>query len=294
MNSAIYRGWVRHRRFAPTTHSFSYRVLMLLLDLDEVDFLSQRIRLFSTTRRTPIQFHRTDYWGNPTLPLKAAILDLVQERTGCRPGGPVKLLTQPRMWGIGFNPISVYYCYGMDGASLEATVAEVTNTPWGDRCCYVLPGNPARRALTTTFEKSMHVSPFMAMNQRYHWRSRPPGNTLAVHIESREQGETNFDATLSLRRQPLTSTSLASCVVMYPLVTAKVIAAIHWEALRLFVKGVPVHPHPGKNPLRTSPHEPLRTSTDRACSTSAAETGVAPQGEKTLSSHNYTSLETLP
>jgi DUF1365 family protein len=158
----------------------------------------------------------------------------------------------------------------------------------------VLPGNPTQGALTTTFEKTMHVSPFMTMNQRYHWRSRRPGNTLAVHIESREQGETNFDATLSLRRQPLTSTSLASCVAMYPLVTAKAITAIHWEALRLYVKGLPVHPHPGKHPSRSVPHQLLRTSADRASSACAAKAGVVAREEETLSSHNRTSLETLP
>jgi DUF1365 family protein len=269
-------------------------MLMLLLDLDETDSLSQRIRLFSTTRPAPVQFRRSDHWGNPSRPLKDAVQDLVQARTGARPMGPVRLLTQPRCWGIVFNPISIYYCYGPDGESLQATVAEVTNTPWGERHCYVLPEDPNRRSCAATFSKALHVSPFMAMNQEYRWRSRPPGNTLAVHLESREHGETKFDATLSLRRQPLTSVALASCLAAYPFATAKVIAAIHWQALRLFVKGLPVYPHPARTRTRAPTRKPSRMSMDRDhAATGPDATAAQPAGE-TPSGRDRTSLETQP
>ena len=245
MNSAIYRGWVRHRRYAPRSHAFTYRMFMLLLDLDETQALSRNLPLFGTQDRAPVRFRRSDHWGDPAQPLKESILDLVEARIGTRPKGSVRLLTQPRVWGIGFNPISVYYCYGGNPDALEAVVAEVTNTPWRERMCYVLPGAEPGQSLAATFDKAMHVSPFMPMDQQYRWRGRRPGKRLAVHLESHEQGELRLDATLSLQRLPLTSANLASCLVVQPLSTVKVTAAIHWEALRLVLKRVPFHPHPG-------------------------------------------------
>lgn len=243
MNSAIYRGWVRHRRFQPRDHAFTYRMLMLLLDLDELEHLGNRIRLFSTSGRKPVQFRRSDHWGDPATPLKQCVLDLVEMRTGLRPAGPVRLLTQPRFWGVGFNPLSVYYCHGADG-EVVATVAEVTNIPWGERCCYVLPNASGQRTLCATFDKAMHVSPFMPMDQHYCWRSRRPGKTLAIHLESRTGNATTLDATLSLRRQALTNRNIAACLLAYPFSTARVVAAIHWEALKLFAKGTPYYPRP--------------------------------------------------
>ncbi len=292
MNSAIYEGWVRHRRFSPRPHAFTYRMLMLLLDLDEIGALAANLRLFGTQKWAPVQFRRSSYWGDPARPLKNTILDLVESRTGERPGGAVRLLTQPRFWGIGFNPISVYYCFGADGKALEATVAEVTNTPWGEKHCYVLPASSERGALSSNFAKKMHVSPFMPMTQRYRWRGRRPSETLAVHLESFEQGRKKLDATLSLKRKTLTSIALASCLARHPLSTAKVVVAIHWQALRLLVKGVPVHPHPSSQPQTGSTTYPDRAESSEAAPTTSATTNISRRSRRTRNNTISSNLET--
>lgn len=188
--------------------------------------------------------------GDPEHPLDEAVRDLVWQHTGRRPEGPVRLLTHLRYLGYCFNPVSFYYCYHQDGEALSAIVAEVNNTPWGERHCYVLdtldqPGGtqPWRHSP----EKMMHVSPFMPMDIDYEWRFSAPGELLSVHIENHRQGEKLFDATLRLRRCEITGASLARVLIQYPLMTFRVIFSIHWQALRLWLKRVPVFDHPGKH-----------------------------------------------
>lgn len=248
MNSAIYEGWVRHRRLAPVAHDFRYALYMLYLDLDELDDVFRGRWLWSAKRRAPIRFRREDHLGDPRQDLRESVRDLVERETGRRPGGPIRLLTHPAYLGYGFNPVSFYYCYGNAAEALEAIVAEVNNTPWGERHPYVMrwrAGEP-RRVRRFEFDKAFHVSPFMPMSQRYVWRYAPPGERLFVHMENHEGGARLFDATLVMRRTPLTGGALARVLVQYPLMTAKVIAAIHFEALRLWLKGTPIHTHPAK------------------------------------------------
>jgi DUF1365 family protein len=242
VRSALYEGTIRHRRFAVREREFRHRLALLYVDLDELpDLLGGRL-----VARWPglVRLRRADYLGDPAVPLAGAVRALVAERTGADPGGAVRLLTQPRTLGGCFNPVSFYYCFGPDGERLDAVVAEVTNTPWGDRHAYVLPRGGDGPVLDGGFDKALHVSPFMAMDQRYAWRATRPGATVSVHIASSEDGAPAFDATLALRRAPLTRRSLARFTARYPAATLRGLALIYGHAAALWLRRVPVHPRP--------------------------------------------------
>lgn len=239
MRSCLYRGWVRHRRFTPRRHEFRYSLFMVYLDLQELDTVFRGRWLWSTGRAALAWWRRADYPGDPARPLHEWVRDLVFERTGQRPTGPIGLLTHLRYLGYGFNPISVYYCFDPTGERVETMVAEVTSTPWGERCHYVLSTRPGER-----FAKQMHVSPFLPMDLHYRWYANDPGERLHVHLNVQREEERQLDATLSLNRQPITTASLAGALLAFPWMTGKVIAAIHWEALRLWLKRVPVYHKP--------------------------------------------------
>jgi DUF1365 family protein len=249
MHSAIYHGWLEHRRLAPRPHSFRYRLFMLYLDLAELDRVFSG-RWFWSTRRTALaRFERRDHFGDPAQPLDDSVRDLVGERTGRRPSGPVRLLTHLRYFGYVFNPVSFYYCFDAADRALEAVVAEVNNTPWGERHCYVLrPAVPGASWLRAHSAKAMHVSPFHPMDLDYDWRLSTPGKALAAHMGLRParslEAAPIFSATLALQRRSIGSMELAGVLLRFPFMTARVIGAIHWEALRLWLKGVPVHDHP--------------------------------------------------
>lgn len=246
--SAIYTGRVRHRRHLPRAHAFEYGVAQLLLDLDEVDAVFERRWLWSVDRRNLAEFRRSDYLGDPERPLSDAVRDCVAEGTGERPGGPVRLLTHLRYGGHVFNPVSFYYCHGDDGR-LHSIVAEITNTPWRERHAYVLPCDDASRRGDVhrfAFDKAFHVSPFLPMARRYGWRLTDPGDALRIHMDVGGDGGKEFDATLVLERRALDGPTLARCLLRYPLMTIKVVAAIHWQALLIWLARNPVYDHPRK------------------------------------------------
>lgn len=246
-HSAIYEGWVRHRRFRPARHHFGYRLFMMYLDLDELPGLFDRRWLWSARRPNLACFRRADHLGDPHLPLDECVRQLVGDRIGRRPQGPIRLLTHLRYWGYGFNPVSFYFCFDRADRGLETVVGEVNNTPWGEQHCYVLHRGMNRGRAPHKcyrFSKAFHVSPFMGMKQDYTWRFTAPGERLCVRMDNRENGDRLFDATLFLRRREIGARSLARVLAQYPLMTVKVIGAIHWQALRLWLKRCPVYPHP--------------------------------------------------
>ena len=252
MNSAVYTGIVRHRRLKPAGHAFSYKVFMAYLDLDELPRLFERVPGWSARRPALARFRRSDFLGDPSRPLKEAVYDRVEEETGERPSGPVRLLANLRYFGYIMNPISCYYCFAEDGETLQYLVAEVTNTPWNERHSYVLRADPDADWLRTDFAKGFHVSPFHPMEMQYHWRSNTPAEKLVLHLGLSEAGNDVFDATLSLERHEATRGSLLRHLARYPFMTAKVGAAIYWQALRLWLKGVPFHTHPELEPARAN------------------------------------------
>jgi DUF1365 family protein len=247
MNSAIYAGAVRHRRLRPVPHAFTFRLFMMYLDLDEVPAALDGRWLWSARRAAPAWFRRADYHGDPALPLGEAVRQTVAQHTGARPGGPIRLLTHLRYYGYCFNPVSIYYCFDERDTRVEAILAEITNTPWNERHAYVLPRTPAMNGVMRfRFDKAFHVSPFMPMDQRYDWRFSPPGRRLAVHMENTDAQGRIFDATMSLTRREISGVALARALLTYPWMTARVATGIHWNALKIWLKGNPYVPHPTK------------------------------------------------
>jgi len=255
MDSALYRGTLRHRRFRAPAHSFEYSLFMVYLDLNELESVFARRWLWSTRRPNVAWFRRTDHYGDPAISLDEAIRGLVSERTGERPEGPIRLLSHLRYMGYCFNPVSFYYCFAKDGETLETIVSEVNNTPWGERHMYVLPeasnvgGANAKRY---DFKKAFHVSPFLPMDLDYAWRFGSPGERLWVHMENLRQGERVFEATLSLTREPITGPVLARTLARHPLTTVKVTLGIYFEAMRLWLRRATFYAHPGNRDSEAS------------------------------------------
>ena len=241
--SAIYVGRLSHARFAPAPHSFSYRLYMLYLDLDELAAGLGSL-LLGVERAGPLSFRRRDYLGDPHRPLKAAVQDEVERALGFRPLGPIRLLTQVRSFGYAFNPVSFYYCFDGSGQVLQAIVAEITNPPWGERHRYVLraDGQGARQQL----RKAFHVSPFFGMDQAYDWRFSAPAEVLSVRMSNLEEGKRVFQAKLTLSRRPLSTPELLRVALRLPLMSWKVQAAIYLHALVLWLKRTPFYQHPAK------------------------------------------------
>ncbi len=249
--SCVYRGWVEHRRYAPRPHRFRYSVFHLYLDLAELDHVFSGMRLWSVERRNVASFRRADHFGDPGVPLERAVRDLVEKKLGTRPEGPIRLLTHLRYFGYVMNPVSFYYCYDRGDQHVETIVAEINNTPWSETHCYVLGDDPNldsdRRHYR--FTKDFHVSPFMGMDLVYDWYFRVPGERLTVHMKNLETGPDGrenllFDATMSLHRRPLDAAELRRALLHYPFMTGKVVTAIYWQALRLWLRKTPFFPHP--------------------------------------------------
>lgn len=278
LNSKVFKGWVRHRRFSPTQNAFKYTVFMMYLDLAEIDQVLSRSWLWSRSRFALARFKRSDFFGDSSQPLDLCIRDYVEKNLGKRPDGPIRVLANLRYFGFIINPITIYYCFDASGDALEAIVAEVNNTPWNERHAYVLPVNGAA-SLNYSFEKAMHVSPFNPMAMRYKWFSNVPSSHLSVHLEnwqdlttsteadktqafdpqsgqqpvspqqqsfqqqSFQQQEKIMDATLVLQAQTITQSRLTLALILYPFMTVKVVGAIYWQALKLWLKRTPFYSH---------------------------------------------------
>jgi hypothetical protein len=244
-------------------NAFTYPVFLAYLDLDELPALFEGLPLASC-RPSLFWFRRRDYLGPAEEPLGESVRRLVEERRGRRPRGPIRLLTHLRTFGVRRNPASFYYCFGEDGTTLEHVVVEITNTPWGERYCYVLDGgeeHPTAEVFTVRRRKVFHVSPFMEMDQEYRWRYSNPSEDLLLHVENFQGDEPLFDATVRLERRPWGRRELHRAALAHPFLTLRVSAWIYWQAFRLWVKGVPFVSHPkhgaSADPARHTGIEPL-------------------------------------
>lgn len=237
--SALYFGKVIHKRFRPKAHSLAYRVFWLFLDLEEMDQLDARLRHFSAGRFNLISFYPRDHGDGTDVPLRTQITRWL-EQGGIDIGqGAIRLLTMPRILGYVFNPISVYYCYD-EAQRLAALVYEVTST-FKNRHSYVIPVPQAdlgQRRFEQAAAKALYVSPFMNMDMDYRFRGHVPSDALDLAIDGMDAHGKLIHASLLAQRQPLTDASLLRAIMAFPLLTMKVVAAIHWEALKLWLKGI--------------------------------------------------------
>ncbi|MDH4872721.1 DUF1365 domain-containing protein [Pseudomonas sp. BN515] len=244
MNSGLYGGWVSHRRLAPYPHGFRYPIGMLYLDLAEQQQVLSISRLLRPRRLAPLCWRESDYlpaWTRTGVPLAEAVRALLHDALGEAPRGAIHLLTQPRSWGLSFNPVSFYFCHD-DIGRLAVIVCEVRNTPWRERHHYVLPVKPGE-AHEFRIAKAFHVSPFLPLEMDYRMRFLATGPQLHVHMENWRDGEKLFEARLSLQRQTLDAAGLRRHVLAFPWMSLRTLTSIYWQALRLLLKGTPLHDH---------------------------------------------------
>ncbi len=249
MNTCLYRGVVHHRRHDAIGHGFRKSLAMVWLDLDELDEAFERTVLWGRERLRWMSFRERDHLvamqeRAPGASLAERARCEVEVALGRRPEGPVRLLTTLRAFGIGFNPVSFFTCHAADGVAIDAVIAEVHNTPWGEHHCYVVDGAELDGAEDA---KAFHVSPFQGMAQRYRWRIGMPGERWTIGIENRcaRSGERLFSAGLSLERRPWTAAERTRALLRHPAMPLESLAGIYWHAARLFFeKRAPFHPHP--------------------------------------------------
>ena len=254
MKSALYIGHLQHRRHLPKRNHFRYRIFMLLIDLDELPTLFDRFWLWSARHPALAWFRREDYHGDANKNLPDAVRDTVMLHTGVRPTGKIRLLTHLRYFGHNFNPISFYYIYNATDTLIETIVAEITNTPWKQRHCYVLNVNRAHN-ISVAGQWNWQINKEFPCNRHscqwkcnMHWRFSAPAESLRVHMENWRDDQKQFDATLTLQRREISSVSLGNALLSFPLMTLQVAALIHWQALKLLIQRVPFFSHPEKTP----------------------------------------------
>ncbi len=236
LKSGLYSGRVGHTRLRPRRHSLSYGVFMLLLDLDELPELDRRLRWFSLARFNLLGFQPRDHGDGSPTPLRAQVERHLGAAGVALDGGAIRLLCLPRVLGYVFNPLSLYFCHRPDGA-LAAILYEVSST-FGERHTYLIPVEGDAAEVRQSAAKRLHVSPFMDMALSYDFKVRPPADTVRVVIDTFDAQDLLLAASFAGRRRELTDRALLAACAAHPLLTLKVVAAIHWEALKIVLKGV--------------------------------------------------------
>ena len=251
--ASLYFGEVMHARLKPMGHRFTYRVMSLLIDLDRLGEADRQSPLFGVNRAALYSFHEADHGRRDGSSLRAHAQACAAEHGIDLSGGRVLLLCYPRLLGFTFNPLSVYFCHRADG-ELALIVYEVRNT-YGDIHTYVLPvmpGEASAAGIRQQQDKQFYVSPFVAMAMRYHFRILPPGDNVRLRILETDREGPLLAATFNGTRRALTTSALLRSFVALPLVTVKIVAAIHWEALRLWLKGARLVPRPAAADAKTN------------------------------------------
>ncbi len=249
MQSSVYTGTLMHHRFKPKKHRFSYRVASWLLDLDELAELDRKLKLFSVSRFNLVSFYPTDYGNGSETPLKEQVLQLLQQHN-MTPPDSIRILCYPRIMGYTFNPLAVYFCYKEQ--RLTAIIYEVSNT-FGERHAYLAETDDQsffqhdKTVLQQKAVKLLHVSPFFPMNCSYHFRTRPPADQVTLGINLNDDNGKLFTAVFNGQQQNIDDGSILKQALLIPLQTLKVVGAIHWEALRLWLKGIAIHTHKPKD-----------------------------------------------
>lgn len=242
----IFSGMVRHRRFTPKKHQFSYKLFMFCFEIGDLAQSFKDIKQVSIERFNWFSFRRKNYLSHPDIPLDVYARQLVESKFHIYPKGKIYLLTHLSCLGYCFNPISLYFVFDETHEQLAYLIIEVTNTPWGEKHNYVLerPEKTKNDVYHYQFQKELHVSPFMTMNYKYHFNLKLNKKIITVHMENHREGKKVFDATLMLRTSASKATPFKEILRYSPLITYKVALAIYWQALKLWMKGVPFHSHP--------------------------------------------------
>jgi hypothetical protein len=238
--SGLYSGVVFHARLKPRPHRLRYRIFMLLLDLDEIDALAARTRLFARNRWALLSFRDADHGGGSGRPLRAWAEGHLAA-AGLATGGPIRLLAMPRVLGLGFNPLSVWFCHAPDGA-LNALIYEVRNT-FGEKHSYLIPAAPDA-VIRQECDKDFFVSPFMDMDLTYGFRIGAPGPAVSVGVDVSDHDGLVLKAAFAGRRVEMSDHAIWRAWIRHPWMTLGVLAAIHWEALKIWLKGEPLRPRP--------------------------------------------------
>ncbi len=249
--SCLYVGWVEHHRVYPIDHRFRYPIRYFYIDVEQLDAVSSMSRFFSHTRIAPLRFRRRDYYGDPQKSLADSIRGLIRDRKSVDCSGPIYMLTNPRYLGYAMNPVSFYYCFNSTGERVEHIVAEITNTPWEERYCYVLSLDDSiakgSKQFRYLFPKDFHISPFSPMGVDYDWKFTAPSDSLVVRMDSHRQQKQTFSATMSLRRQPVTAQNIRRLFWKSPLTTWGIAKGIYWQAVKLRAKKATFYDHPKYN-----------------------------------------------
>ncbi|PQO30618.1 DUF1365 domain-containing protein [Blastopirellula marina] len=256
MHSCLYEGTVSHARYGPVKHQFNYRLTMACFDLAELDQVVGPGNVLSDHRRAAISFPRDVHLRTQKGSLEQRVRWIVSEELGQCPRGPIHLLTQLRYFGYYFSPLNIFFVYDNEEDDFPAVIlAEVNNIPWGEQQVYVLQPvwSETDQAWIYEHPKQMHVSPFMPMNHTYRWSFHSVGDQLIVGLENYECGSPVFHAGMSLEKKPLAQATLQRFLWHLPAMSLKVVAAIYYEAWKLWWKRCPIYPHPQSRPTAHVP-----------------------------------------